>query len=48
MATTGINFVDHKNGYSSLYYSRATFGEPRQRMWAVLRYEKPNVVSSPG
>lgn len=48
MADTGINFVDHKNGYSSLYYSRATFGEPRQRMWAVLRYEKHSIVDDPG
>ena len=48
MADTGINIVDHNNGYSSLYYSRKVFGEPRQRMWAVMRFEKTSSSDTPG
>lgn len=45
---SGIKYVDHNNGYYNIYYNRKTFGEPRQRIWAVMRYEKKNSSDQPG
>lgn len=47
MATT-ITYTNHNNGYNSLYYNHSTFGEPRQRMWAVMRFEKTGASDTPG
>lgn len=43
-----INMVDHNNGYYDAYYNRLTFGEPRQKIFAVLRYEKHGTSDDPG
>jgi hypothetical protein len=34
--------------YFDLYYSKSTFGEPRQKMYAVMRFEKHGQTDDPG
>lgn len=48
MALTGVTQTDHNNGYYDLYYNHTVFGEPRQKMWAVMRFEKHNQTDDPG
>lgn len=48
LRSSSINMVDHNNGYYDPYYNRLTFGEPRQKIFAVLRFEKHGQQDDPG